>query len=90
MAVHGDGDMKMLLQSLRDCGIQAVEAFTPRPMTSIDVASTRRLWQDRVAMWGGVASTVLTDVYSDRNTSATWRTCSRRRAGRSFHPGLWR
>ena len=29
------------------------------------MAATRRLWQDRVAMWGGVASTVLTDVYSD-------------------------
>jgi hypothetical protein len=65
MVVHGDGEMKGLLVQLRDCGVQAVEAFTPQPMTSIDVAATRRLWQDRVAMWGGVASTVLTDVYTD-------------------------
>jgi uroporphyrinogen-III decarboxylase len=65
MVVHGDGEMKVLLEKLRDCGVQVVEAFTPRPMTSIDVATTRKLWQGRVCMWGGVASTVLTDVYSD-------------------------
>ncbi|MCL5998091.1 MAG: uroporphyrinogen decarboxylase family protein [Chloroflexi bacterium] len=65
LVVHGDGEMRVLLEKLRDCGVQVVEAFTPRPMTSIDVATTRRLWQGRVAMWGGVASTVLTDVYTD-------------------------
>ena len=63
--VHGDGEMKQLLQSLRDCDVQVVEAFTPQPMTSIDVAKTRKLWHGRVVMWGGVASTVLTSVYSD-------------------------
>jgi hypothetical protein len=65
LVVHGDGEMKVLLEKLRDCGVQVVEAFTPQPMTSIDVAATRRLWQDRVAMWGGIASTILTDVYTD-------------------------
>jgi uroporphyrinogen-III decarboxylase len=66
LVVHGDGEMRVLLEKLRDCGVQAVEAFTPKPMTSIDVATTRKLWQDKVCMWGGVASTVLTDIYSDR------------------------
>ncbi len=65
VVVHGDGEMHVLLEKLRDCGVQVVEAFTPKPMTSIDVAATRRLWQDRVAMWGGVASTILTSVYSE-------------------------
>jgi uroporphyrinogen-III decarboxylase len=65
LVIHGDGEMRVLLEKLRDCGVQAVEAFTPRPMTSIDVAATRRLWQGCVTMWGGVASTILTDVYSD-------------------------
>ena len=41
--VHGDGEMRVLLEKLRDCGVQAVEAFTPKPMTHIDVAATRRL-----------------------------------------------
>jgi len=47
------------------CGIQVVEAVTPKPMTSIDIASTRRLWQDRVAMWGGLATVILTEAFSD-------------------------
>lgn len=65
LVVHGDGDMKKLLKRLMDCGVQVVEALTPKPMTSIDVAETRRLWKDRVTMWGGVASVILTAAYSD-------------------------
>jgi uroporphyrinogen-III decarboxylase len=34
-------------------------------MTSIDIADTRRLWGDRVTMWGGIASVMLTDTFSD-------------------------
>jgi uroporphyrinogen-III decarboxylase len=65
MVVHGDGEMRTLLEKLMTCGVQVVEALTPQPMTSIDVAETRRLWGDRVAMWGGVASVILTDTFSD-------------------------
>jgi hypothetical protein len=65
LVVHGDGDMKVLLERLMRCGVQVVEALTPQPMTSIDVAETRRLWGDQVAMWGGIASVMLTPVFSD-------------------------
>ena len=65
MVVHGDGEMRVLLEKLMNCGVQVVEALTPKPMTTIDVARTRRLWGDRVAMWGGLASVMLTDVFSD-------------------------
>ena len=65
LVVHGDGEMKRLLASLMDCGVQVVEALTPKPMTSIDVAETRRLWQDRVAMWGGLPTVILTETFSD-------------------------
>lgn len=65
LVVHGDGEMKSLLAGLMACGVQVVEALTPKPMTSIDVAKTRRLWRDQVAMWGGVASVILTDTFSD-------------------------
>jgi len=66
LVVHGDGEMRRLLVSLRDCGVQVVEALTPAPMTGIDVAEARRLWQGQVAMWGGIASVVLTAVFSDQ------------------------
>jgi uroporphyrinogen-III decarboxylase len=65
LVVHGDGEMRSLLEKLMSCGVQVVEALTPKPMTSIDILETRRLWGDRVAMWGGVASVILTDTFSD-------------------------
>jgi uroporphyrinogen-III decarboxylase len=65
LVVHGDGEMGVLLQKLMDCGIQVVEALTPSPMTSIDLRETRRLWGDRVALWGGLASVMLTKTFSE-------------------------
>lgn len=65
LVVHGDGEMNVLLSKLMECGVQVVEALTPRPMTSIDIRSTRRLWKDRVCMWGGLPSVMLTEVFSD-------------------------
>jgi uroporphyrinogen-III decarboxylase len=65
LVIHGDGNMQVLLQKLMECGIQVVEAVTPKPMTSIDVAHTRALWKDRVTMWGGVPCVLLTDVFSE-------------------------
>ena len=65
LVVHGDGEMDVLLRKLMECGVQVVEALTPKPMTSIDVSETRQLWGDRVAMWGGLASVILTDAFSD-------------------------
>jgi hypothetical protein len=57
--------MKTLLERLMNCGVQVVEALTPKPMTSIDLTATRQLWGDRVAMWGGIPSVILTPTYSD-------------------------
>ncbi len=65
LVVHGDGEMRALLKRLMDCGVQVVEALTPKPMTSIDVRETRRLWKDRVAMWGGLATVILTETFPE-------------------------
>ncbi len=65
LVVHGDGEMRTLLARLADCGVEVVEALTPKPMTSIDLTATRRLWGDRVTLWGGLATVILTDVFSD-------------------------
>jgi hypothetical protein len=66
MIVHGDGEMRTLLRQIMDCGIHAVEAITPKPMTSIDVAEVRRLWGNRVTFWGGIACVMLTDTFTDK------------------------
>ncbi len=70
LVVHGDGEMRRLLTSLMACGIQVVEAITPKPMTSIDIASTRRLWKDKVAMWGGLSTVILTQAFSEAQFEA--------------------
>jgi hypothetical protein len=48
-----------------ECGVQVVEALTPKPMTSIDVREARALWQGQVTMWGGIPCVLLTDAFSD-------------------------
>ncbi len=70
LVVHGDGEMRRLLTSLMACGIQVVEAITPKPMTSIDIASTRQLWKDKVAMWGGLSTVILTQEFSEAQFEA--------------------
>lgn len=65
LVIHGDGEMKLLLTRLMECGVQVVEALTPSPMTSIDIRRTRELWRDKVCMWGGIPSVILTEVFSD-------------------------
>ncbi len=65
LAIHGDGEMRVLLSKIMECGVQVVEAVTPQPMTSIDIRATRLLWGDRVAFWGGLPSVILTEVFSE-------------------------
>ncbi|MBI2302279.1 MAG: hypothetical protein HYU66_25530 [Armatimonadetes bacterium] len=65
VTTHGDGEMRKLLTGLRDCGVDGVEAVTPQPMTSIDLRALRELWRDRVTIWGGIASIVLTPTFSE-------------------------
>ncbi len=70
LVIHGDGEMKLLRERLMACGVQVVEALTPRPMTSIDISETRRIWGERVCLWGGLASIILTESFSDAECQA--------------------
>lgn len=65
MAAHCDGDMDRLLPLIGDCGLDVAEAITPRPMTSVDIRTTRALWGDRITMWGGIPTILLTSTFSD-------------------------
>ena len=65
VAIHGDGEMNKLLELMPQTHVDVVEAITPQPMTSIDLARLRELWADGPAIWGGVAAIVLTDTFAD-------------------------
>jgi uroporphyrinogen-III decarboxylase len=52
---HNDGLMELILES----GFDIAEAFTSPPMTNIGVAEARAVWGDRITIWGGIASTMM-------------------------------
>ncbi len=65
VAIHGDGNMKKLLELMPATGVDVVESVTPQPMTSIDMAALRELWSDGPAIWGGLAAVIFTPTFSD-------------------------
>ena len=65
MAAHLDGEMRRLLDLVGGSGLDVAEAITPAPMTSIDMGHLRELWDDKITIWGGVPSVLLTDTFSD-------------------------
>ncbi|MCZ7583641.1 MAG: hypothetical protein M5R36_10100 [Deltaproteobacteria bacterium] len=56
VCAHTDSRMDGLMELILDSGFDVAEAFTPPPMTNIDIADARRVWGNRVAIWGGLAS----------------------------------
>ena len=71
VALHGDGDMgTQLLALMAETGVDAVEALTPRPMTSIDLRQARELWGDKVTLWGGIPAILLTSTFDDEDMDA--------------------
>jgi len=71
VALHGDGDMgPELLALMRETGVDAVEALTPQPMTSIDIRQVRQLWGNEVTIWGGIPAILMTDTYTDQDMEA--------------------
>ena len=65
LTVHGDGEMKPLLPLLIDSGIDAVEQFTPHPMTRCTVKEALATARGHYAVWGGIPSTHLCDPVSE-------------------------
>lgn len=63
---HNDGLMELILES----GFDIAEAFTPPPMTQIGVAQARAAWGDRITIWGGLASTVMSVSVPEREFEA--------------------
>lgn len=66
LGAHTDGEMKGLLQVFLNSGIDVAEAFTPYPMTDCTLSKARKVWQDKVIIWGGIPTTILSRGTSDR------------------------
>ena len=65
VAIHGDGEMRRLLELMPATGVDVVESITPQPMTSINMTKLRELWADGPAIWGGLAAVIFTKTFSE-------------------------
>jgi len=63
---HTDGDMKNLLRVFLDSGIDIAECFTPYPATKVTLADARKIWRDKVTIWGGIPLSMLCRNVSDK------------------------
>ena len=73
---HNDGLMGLILES----GFDIAEAFTPPPMTNIGIAEAREVWGDKITIWGGIASTMLSERVPDEAFEEHMRTIFREAA----------
>ena len=67
---HTDGHHEQLLDLIRDSGFDIAEAFTTPPMTNVGVARARAVWGDRITIWGGLASNMLSAFTPDHEFEA--------------------
>ncbi len=65
VTLHGDGNMVKLLELIAQTGVDVVEAITPQPMTSINMARLRELWAEGPAIWGGLAAIIFTKTFTE-------------------------
>ncbi|MGQ9632220.1 MAG: uroporphyrinogen decarboxylase family protein [bacterium] len=55
---HMDGDMKNLVELVPEAGLDVVESFSPKPLSSLTFKEAWEAWGDRVTIWGAIASPI--------------------------------
>jgi uroporphyrinogen-III decarboxylase len=59
LAMHADADTSRILQHIRRAGWDMVECFVTAPMVPLTLAQARAAWGERVIIWGGLPSVLL-------------------------------
>ncbi|MCG6929378.1 MAG: corrinoid protein [Desulfofustis sp.] len=61
MLVHPDGENRLLMDLLADCGADVCEAVTPSPMTKVAIDEYYDSWcrNGKLTMWGGIPESLL-------------------------------
>ena len=63
---HTDGDVKPLLQLLKESGLDVCESFSPTPLTSCTFDEAWNVWQGKPMIWGGIPSPLLEERTEER------------------------
>jgi len=59
VAMHGDNDVSQIIELLEQAGWDMVECFVTAPMVPLTLRRAREVWGNRVIMWGGLPSLLL-------------------------------
>ncbi len=70
VATHVDGRNDGLLGLIRQSGFDIGEAFTPPPMTNLGIAESRKVWGRQMSVWGGLAATAFTPLFTEEEFEA--------------------
>ena len=59
--IHPDGENRLLMDILADCGADVCEAVTPYPMTRVGIAEYYDTWcrSGKLTIWGGIPESLL-------------------------------
>jgi len=64
---HWCGQLDRLVPLMPDCGLDVIEAITPRPMSKVDMRETMDLLEGKITIQGGVPSVYMCDVGCTRD-----------------------
>jgi len=59
VAMHADNDTSLILDLIEQAGWDMVECFVTAPMVPVTLEQAREVWGDRVIIWGGIPSLLL-------------------------------
>jgi len=60
---HWDGDTKQLLPFVRECGLDGIEAVTPKPQGDVTLEEVKKAFGDDLFLIDGIAALLFEDIY---------------------------
>jgi hypothetical protein len=64
VAMHADNDTSQIHRQLEDCGWDMLECFVTAPMVPMTLRRAREVWGNRMILWGGIPSSILSPSYA--------------------------
>lgn len=70
LAMHADNDTSAILDLIEEAGWDMVECFVTAPMVPLTLERAREVWGNRVIIWGGLPSLLLSPSVSEEDFRA--------------------
>ena len=70
---HGDADVAGLEELILEAGYDIAEVLVTAPMVTVTLERLRKVWGDKIIIWGGIPSIILCDPFTDEDFEAYMR-----------------